>query len=106
MNNYLPLQLTSRVTKQLKKIQKTNKPLYDKFNNTIKQIRMEPYMGERKAGDLKGVFSIDIFHAKANYELAYTLREDEYGKVILVILIGTRENFYESLKRYIKKWCI
>ncbi len=43
----------------------------------------------------------DIYYNKANYELAYTL-EYEDDKVIVVIMAGTRENFYEQLKRYMK----
>lgn len=59
-------------------------------------------MGERKKGDLTGVFSIDIFHAGTNDELAYTIIKDENGEEIVVILTGTSENFYETLKRYLK----
>jgi mRNA interferase RelE/StbE len=38
---------------------------------------------------------------RQNYELAYTiLEENDY--TVVVILAGTRENFYEELKRYMK----
>ena len=37
----------------------------------------------------------------SNYELAYTLEyQDEC--VVVVIMAGTRENFYDQLKRYMK----
>jgi hypothetical protein len=29
------------------------------------------------------------------------LEEDENGKLVLIIMMGTRENFYEELKRYL-----
>ncbi len=36
-----------------------------------------------------------------NYELAYTVIEEDEENVV-VILAGTRENFYKELKRYMK----
>lgn len=36
-----------------------------------------------------------------NYEIAYLIYEED-GKLVVVILAGTRENFYQQLKRYIK----
>ena len=38
---------------------------------------------------------------KTNYELAYTV-EYEGEKIIVVVMAGTRENFYDELKRYMK----
>ena len=44
--------------------------------------------------------SIDVMvYNKTNYEISYKIYEDE--KTVVIILIGTRENFYESLKSYI-----
>jgi mRNA interferase RelE/StbE len=37
-----------------------------------------------------------------NYELAYLISEIN-GKTVVVLLAGTRENFYEELKRMYKK---
>ncbi len=64
-------------------------------------ILLEPFIGEVKTGDLSGVYCCDIFYNKTNYELAYTIIK-ENGETIVVILAGTRENFYEELKQYIK----
>lgn len=44
----------------------------------------------------------DIHYNKINYELAYTVAEDEIGEVVVIIMAGTRQNFYEELKKYIK----
>ena len=83
----------------LKKIKE--KPLKSKFQKAIDLICENPYIGEEKTGDLSGIFCYDIFHAKINYELAYTLIEQD-GETVVIILAGTRENFYDELKRYIK----
>jgi len=83
----------------LKKLKE--KALKDKFQAAIDQILRDPYFGEPKTADLRGIYCCDIFHHKTNYELAYTIVEED-GKTVVVILAGTRENFYEELKRYMK----
>ncbi len=83
----------------LKKLKE--KHLKSKFQAIIDQLLLDPYLGEPKTGDLSGIYCCDIFHNKTNYELAYTvIKEDE--ETIVVILAGTRENFYEELKQYMK----
>ena len=59
------------------------------------------FIGEVKKGDLKGYFCVDLNHLGTNYELCYTLEEDEDGQLVLIILMGPRENFYPELKRYL-----
>ena len=59
-------------------------------------------MGELKAGDLAGVYDYDIYYNKTNYELAYTIERID-GELVVVVMAGTRENFYDELKRYIKR---
>ncbi len=83
----------ARFIKKLK--DKTLKELYKKAINDI----CEDYtIGEEKTGDLSGVFGYDIYYNKTNYELAYTIeRVDE--EIVVVIMDGTRENFYDQLKR-------
>ena len=83
----------------LKKLKE--KPLKEKFQTIIDQLLLDSYFGEPKTGDLSGIYCCDIFHNKTNYELAYTIIE-EGKETIVVILAGTRENFYEELKRYMK----
>lgn len=86
-------------TRYLKKLKE--KPLKDKFKAIIDQLLLNPYLGYPKTGDLSGVYCCDIFYNKTNYELAYTVIEEK-GETVVVILAGTRENFYEELKRYMQ----
>lgn len=58
-------------------------------------------IGEAKTGDLAGIFGYDIYYNKTNYELAYTVEYVE-DKIIVIIMAGTRENFYNELKRYMR----
>ena len=83
----------------LKKLKE--KVLKDKFQAAIDQVQMDPYFGEPKTGDLSSIYCCDIFHNKTNYELAYTIVEED-DETVVVILAGTRENFYEELKRYMR----
>ncbi|MHB1253951.1 MAG: type II toxin-antitoxin system RelE/ParE family toxin [Candidatus Humimicrobiaceae bacterium] len=83
----------------LKKIKE--KPLKLAFRKTINNIIQNPYGGEPKTGDLSGVYCCDFFYNKTNYEIAYTII-DKNNKTVVIILVGTRENFYNELKRYMK----
>ena len=71
------------------------------FQQAIDKICEDHTIGEAKIGDLNGVYCYDIFYNKTNYELAYTV-EFVDDKVIVVIMAGTRENFYDELKRFLK----
>ncbi|MBQ9503948.1 MAG: type II toxin-antitoxin system RelE/ParE family toxin [Lachnospiraceae bacterium] len=87
----------------LKKLKDKNlKKLYE---DAVRAICNDPTIGESKHGDLKGVFGYDIYYNKINYELAYTVEErvnEESGETetVVVIMAGTREKFYDELKRY------
>ena len=92
------LVLSKASQKFIKKISDTG--LKEKIKTGLDRIKENYTVGKRKTGDLKGFWSLDIYYNKTNYEICYELIEDE-GKVIIVVMIGTRENFYKELKRYI-----
>ena len=83
----------------LKKLK--DKKLKTLYQEAIDKIREDHTVGTAKVGDLSGIYGYDIFYNKTNDELAYRVEYVE-DKIIVVILAGTRENFYEELKRYIK----
>ena len=84
-------------SKYLKKIK--DKKLKTLYKNAIDKICEDYTIGEPKTGDLNGVYGYDIYYNKTNYELAYTI-EHVGEEIIVIIMAGTRENFYEQLKRY------
>lgn len=77
------------------------KGLKDKLKEALNIILSDPYVGEIKTGDLAGIYGYDVYYNKTNYEIAYRIYEDD-GELVVVILAGTRENFYDVLKRYLK----
>jgi len=83
----------------LKKIK--DKQLLTAFKTAVDKLKTDPYIGTQKTGDLRGIYGYDIKYAKINYEIAYRIYEEK-EQFVVVILAGTRENFYEELKRLIK----
>jgi mRNA interferase RelE/StbE len=78
-----------------------DKHLLAVFKEAIDKIKVNPYIGSAKTGDLRGFYGYDIKYAGTNYEVAYCIYEDS-DKLVVVVLAGTRENFYDELKRLIK----
>jgi mRNA-degrading endonuclease RelE of RelBE toxin-antitoxin system len=90
--------------KYLKKLK--DKRLKKLYQDAIDDICADPSVGDPKHGDLEGVLGYDIYYNKINYELAYTIEErviegTDETETVVVIMAGTRENFYDQLKRYL-----
>lgn len=79
-----------------------DKKLKNLYHDAVDKIREDYTVGEAKTGDLSGVYGYDIYYNKTNYELAYTVEYLE-NVVVVVIMAGTRENFYDQLKLYMRK---
>jgi mRNA interferase RelE/StbE len=78
-----------------------DKHLLAVFKEAIDKLKLNPYIGNAKTGDLRGIYGYDVKYANTNYEVAYRIYEEDI-KLIVVLLAGTRENFYHELKRLIK----
>ena len=85
--------------KYFKKIKE--KGLKEAYKNALQKIAQNPYQGKITTGDLSGIYGWDVYYNKTNYEIAYRIYE-ENGKLVVVVLAGSRENFYKELKRYMK----
>lgn len=85
--------------KYIKKLK--DKKLKGLYQEAVDKIRADYTIGEAKLGDLSGVYGYDIYYNRTNYELAYTVEYVE-DTVVVIIMAGTRENFYEQLKQYMR----
>ena len=97
------LRILPPAAKYLKKLKDSH--LKKLFQNTIDEILENPLIGEEKKGDLRGIRCCDIYYNRTNYELAYTIeyilnKESGETDIVIVIMAGTRENFYQQLKQY------
>lgn len=88
-----------RVIKYLKKLK--NRPLKQKFTNVIfDTLAHDPYLGQEKRGDLLNYYTYGFVFEKVSYRIAYTINDDQ--EIVIVVLAGPHENFYETLKRNIR----
>lgn len=83
--------------KYMKKIK--DKQLKKRFKEAVDLIAENYTVGEEKTGDLAGIYGYDVYYNRTNYEIAYTV-EIQDDTVVVIIMAGTRENFYNELKRY------
>jgi mRNA interferase RelE/StbE len=95
-----PIAFLPSVERYFKKIKEQG--LKDAFREAINQIRQDSYSGIAKKGDLAGIHGYDFFYQCTNYEIAYRIVITAAGTVVVVMMAGTRENFYEQLKNYLK----
>lgn len=80
------------------KVKKFNKAQKITLDNEIKKIIEDPSVGTEKKGDLRGVF-VHKFKIKASlYLLSYRFVLDGME----LTTIGPHENYYRSLKNYLK----
>lgn len=93
------LRFLAPAEKYFKKIKE--KALQEVYKKAFADLSSDPYCGTQKKGDLAGVWSYDVYYKKNNYEIAYRIYT-EPNKIVVVILAGTRENFYTELKRYMR----
>ena len=84
-----------KVKSDLKKLDKH--VVKEIYGSHLDNILDKPHSGEPLYGDLAGVFSYHLRMNKVDYRIAYTV--DEMKRVVYVIMIGKRENYYDILKR-------
>jgi len=94
------IRFSTTAQKYFKKLRENK--LKNVFYEALHKISENPYIGTQKSGDLATIYGYDVHYSGVNFELAYLISEIK-GKTVVVLLAGTRENFYEELKRMYKK---
>lgn len=96
----LDYDLMPAAERYFRKIKVSDPILHGKYREAIRSICENPYIGTFKKGDLSGYMGYDIIYNNINYEMAYIISKNADGKIIIIVMAGTRENFYEELKNY------
>jgi mRNA-degrading endonuclease YafQ of YafQ-DinJ toxin-antitoxin module len=78
-------------------VKKTHKQEKSELDEAVRQIILDPSIGEMNLGDLAGVQVFKYKHNGQLYLLAYKYLESELN--LILIDHGTHENFYRDLKR-------
>jgi mRNA-degrading endonuclease RelE of RelBE toxin-antitoxin system len=81
--------------KKIKKFKKNQKLTLDE---QIRLIMKKPDIGEEKKGDLQGVYVHKFKIHTAQFLLSYRFE----GENLELITIGSHENYYRDLKKYLK----
>ncbi|RAM60322.1 plasmid stabilization protein [Mesotoga sp. SC_4PWA21] len=92
------VRFSSVAFKYFKKLKE--RELTEKYYRVILEIGDDPYAGEKKTGDLSGVYCKHFIYKKTKYEVAYRIYDET--EVVVIVLAGTRENFYKQLKNCAK----
>jgi mRNA-degrading endonuclease RelE of RelBE toxin-antitoxin system len=80
-----------------KDLKRLPKPLIKKLQEAIENIQKNPELGDKLLGDLSGYYSYHFKYGGVDYRLGYRLTE----KAVFFLMLKTRENYYEMLKKRI-----
>jgi hypothetical protein len=89
-------------------VKKSRKPLQLAIEDQVGKICCEPAVGTVKTGDLHGVFVYKFKFHYQEYLIAYRFGNRPADFELLWIdfyKVGSHENFYEELKRFIRQAC-
>ena len=68
------------------------------IDKQVKTIMENPGIGELKKGDLKGIRVLKFKYNRQLYLISYEMK----GSFLNLYLIGSHENFYLKLKKYLR----
>ena len=91
-------------------VKKAHKPVQLAIEDAVDEVCCNPEIGEAKVGDLAGIWVHKFKFNRQGYLIAYrppTPEAQRLGVDIELLIIdfyqvGSHENFYDELKRYLK----
>lgn len=69
------------------------------IDKQVKAININSDIGKMKKGDLKGIRVLKFKFKTQQYLLSYEVKFD----ILYLYLIGSHENYYKKLKKYLSK---
>ena len=80
-----------------RKYKKFDPLLQQKVQEEAAKLAKHPHHLQELRGPLRGIRSYHFEHKKTEYRIAYRVIDDE--QLIEIVLVKSRENFYQILKR-------
>lgn len=74
--------------------------LREKVRQELRTLAHEPYQHEELSGPLRGIRSYHFTHEGTQYRIAYRIVEEK--KQIEIVLVKSRESFYQTLRRIVR----
>jgi mRNA-degrading endonuclease RelE of RelBE toxin-antitoxin system len=87
--------------KILKQSEKKNKHLFSALYKHQQEVIADPLIGTKLKGDLKEFRSLDFKFSGVDLRICYAYYEEDNH--VVFVYAGTRENFYDEVKRYVKR---
>jgi hypothetical protein len=86
-------------------VKKATKPLMAKIEDEVKNICCNTNIGTKKSGDLQNIKVYKFKFNQQEYLIAYLETFENKINIIAVdfVKVGTHENFYNELKKYLKE---
>ena len=88
--------LSKKAGKQYKKL---DSHIRDKIKSNLDRLKKHPHKAFSLSGKYTSLRYLKIVHKGVMYRIVYDISEK--SKEVLIIFLGTRENFYKELKRYL-----
>lgn len=91
------------LTKQtVKECKKRGKKFKEEVKSILSKLSLDPFLpqSEKLSGELNFIYSYHFNFSGTAYRLAYIINEKE--KILTVVLIGPRENFYQILRQKLR----
>ena len=83
-----------------RKYKKFDPALKSKIKEEVKKLSTNPKKYEELKGPLRGIKSYHFEYNQTQYRIAYRILEDK--KQIEIVLVKSRESFYQVLRRIIQ----
>ncbi|MFV1951037.1 MAG: type II toxin-antitoxin system RelE/ParE family toxin [Nitrospinota bacterium] len=89
--------LSSKAEKQYSSL---DKHIQHKFKSKFSRLKEEPRKSFFLSGKYAGLRYIKIFHKGVEYRTVYDICDEK--KEVLILFLGTRENFYKEIRRHLR----
>ncbi len=83
-----------------RRFKKFDPPLQQRIKEEAKRLSEDPHRYEELRGPLRGIRSYHFNYTKTQYRIAFRILEDK--KEIEIVLVKSRESFYQTLRRITK----